>query len=82
MTIELVKPTDTKFFDSPDTGDQTCLCSRCGLPIAENEMALRAFVQGENAEYRYHEACSGIIEPIEDEDVDWNGDTLEEGEPF
>jgi hypothetical protein len=53
-------PTDTKFFDSPDAGDPTCVCSRCGQKIEEWESpCLRAWPPGENAEYRYHWRCVG-----------------------
>lgn len=30
-----ILPTDTKFSNSPDAGDPTCICSRCFLPINE-----------------------------------------------
>lgn len=65
-------PGDTFFRDSPDSGDPACLCSRCGQPIAEDEVAVRIWPKppgpGEpledhqDGEYRYHQACAGIYE--------------------
>jgi hypothetical protein len=51
-----ILPTDTLFQDSPDAGDQACVCSRCGEPIGEEEgPPVRVFVdQGKGGEYRYH----------------------------
>lgn len=47
--------TDRLFSDSPDIGDPTCLCSRCGLAIAE-EIGIRAW-PSDGGEYRYHHSC-------------------------
>jgi hypothetical protein len=53
-----IQQTDRLFFDSPDKGDPTCLCSRCLQPIGEDDLALRAWPQdGSNGEFRYCEAC-------------------------
>jgi hypothetical protein len=57
MSIE-VKTTDKEFKDSPDTGRPNCICSRCGVKIAQREMALRIFTgKKRNTEYRYCEKC-------------------------
>ncbi len=50
--------TDRAFTTSPDAGDPECLCSRCGKPIGEDEVPIRAW--NGNLEYRYHQACLGI----------------------
>lgn len=58
---DLPLPTDRLFQDSPDTGDPTCLCSRCLRPIPEEVVPIRVFVdKGSGSEYRYHPACLGL----------------------
>lgn len=54
--IEIL-PTDKKFQDSPDAGDPSCWCSRCLLPIGEDDVPLRAFPEDGSGEYRYHIQC-------------------------
>ncbi len=59
-----IKQTDRLFTDSPDAGDQDCLCSRCGKIITEDEApAIRMFVEGKY-EYRYHARCLGLHEVL------------------
>lgn len=64
--------TDKVFYDSPNTGDPACCCSRCGKPIPEDVPAVRAWPsepgdQGYDpnatggTEFRYHPECVGII---------------------
>lgn len=56
--IKLVD-TDKKFFDSPDAGTDDCICSRCELPIAEEELVIRiADINEECCEYRFCEMCT------------------------
>lgn len=53
-------PDDKRFFGiSPQEGDDSCLCSRCGTQIGEAEFALRMWGgQGKDTyEYRYCDAC-------------------------
>jgi hypothetical protein len=56
-----ILPTDQPFSDSPDAGDPGCLCSRCGLPIIEDDGPVRAWPDDESYEYRFHPACMGLI---------------------
>ena len=48
------------FTDSPDAGDPACLCSRCGDPIPEHDVPLRAWKEqlGRTLEARFCEECS------------------------
>jgi len=52
-----ILPADTKFTDSPGAGDPKCLCSRCGKPIAENQIPIRSWPDGMSYEWRYHLQC-------------------------
>lgn len=36
--------TDKFFYDSPNTGDPDCICSRCKTQIKEDEVPLRVLV--------------------------------------
>jgi hypothetical protein len=68
--LSLVKDGDRLFQDSPDAGDPTCFCSRCGQLIREETIAIRGWVdEGRGGEYRYHPACLGMT-VIDDEEVD------------
>ena len=60
MMILTIRLTDTAFLDSPDVGDEECLCSRCGTRISD--VAIRAWSAHEagEAEYRFHPECLGI----------------------
>lgn len=61
--------TDTPFRDSPDVGEEDCLCSRCGGQIME--VAIRAWSAHEDGEreYRYHPEClEDQIIPVPEED--------------
>jgi hypothetical protein len=62
-----VLPTDQRFTDSPNAGDPECVCSRCGNPIPASGSPIRVFVNGGNAEYRYHPACVGMRMESEDD---------------
>lgn len=62
MAIKVeVLETDRLFGDSPDTGRKTCLCSRCGELIEEEDVPIRIWptVNGKvsHYEYRYHSEC-------------------------
>lgn len=71
MSITVLQ-TDTVFYDSPDSGDDTCLCSRCLSVIAEEEVPLRVWPTDANddgwdpdaldgTEYRYcRKCCEGM----------------------
>lgn len=52
--------TDTRFPTHVQEG-QGCHCSRCGCTIWEGTIALRAFSQTEDWQYRYHCTCFGAI---------------------
>jgi hypothetical protein len=55
-----VKPDDTLFEDSPDTGTKSCQCSRCGKVIKFSDgMAVRVWPEA-GGEYRYHMQCLGL----------------------
>ncbi len=48
---------DRPFRDSPDAGSPSCLCSRCGRLIAEEDApAIRLWDSAGN-EWRYHRPC-------------------------
>ena len=77
-----ILPTDKHFYDSPDTGHRTCLCSRCGKLIPESQMAIRAWPsepgdQGYDSaapggtEFRYHPSCLGF-KGLDDNDDYWD----------
>jgi len=79
MTLKFL-PSDKFFRDSPFTGDPRCICSRCGKPIEEYDLAIRIFVGKEGrekrgrtweymGEYRYHPSCIGV-KTFEDDDID------------
>lgn len=56
-----VKPDDTLFHDSPDTG-RDCLCSRCGQAIlARDGPAVRIWPES-GGEFRYHPSCIGMFQ--------------------
>lgn len=58
---EQMRGTDTAFSDSPEAGEPSCLCSRCGLSIGEEEVPVRAWPDdGTNLEFRYHARCLGL----------------------
>lgn len=57
---DLVREDDWLFFESPDVGDPSCVCSRCSKPITKG-IPVRVFVnEGADGEYRYHGACVGL----------------------
>lgn len=58
-----VLDTDTKFTDSPDAGNPKCLCSRCGERIYVGSAVIRKWPTGRTAEYRFHPACLGMVDP-------------------
>lgn len=64
-----IEPTDFLFEDSPEVGEATCRCSRCGEVIGESEIPVRAFDPETLGEYRYHPACVGV--QVFDDDVPW-----------
>lgn len=55
----------TWFANSPDTGDPTCICSWCHLPIGLSEAPIiRLFDSDANTEARFHRRClseSGVL---------------------
>ena len=54
----LVRPEDRWFSDSPDAGDSSCLCSRCGKVIEEEDgPPIRIFDVDNDRERRYHPNC-------------------------
>lgn len=55
------KETDRVFYDSPDTGHPTCMCSRCGNQIREQEIALR-FWPAEPGDIGFDPAAKGGTE--------------------
>jgi len=61
-----VLPTDQFFTDSPDVGHPACVCSRCGMPIteedAERAVPIRVWPEDMSGEYRYHPRCQGVEE--------------------
>ncbi len=58
MNLFDILPTDAKFYNSPDAGDPTCICSRCLLPIGEDDVPIRAWSKNGDYEYRYHSRCA------------------------
>lgn len=92
MSFPEILETDVLFGDSPDAGDPDCLCSRCKLPIGEDDApALRAWPEGgANGEYRFHRPCVGLKLPgdelldMEPRDVDCsdNEDCSDDEEDF
>jgi hypothetical protein len=62
-----VLPTDRRFDTSPDAGDPECLCSRCGKPIEERALPIRAWPPNAEYEYRFHPKCLGFenFDPVE-----------------
>lgn len=57
-----IRPTDIRWpgpyhiEEGPD-----CLCSRCGQPILEPDIAIRGWPEDANAySYRFHPACLGM----------------------
>lgn len=62
-----IKETDKLFTDSPDAGDYSCICSRCGKKIEERESPItRVFVEDDETdmiygEYRFCNKCDGLI---------------------
>jgi hypothetical protein len=65
-----IRESDTVFEDSPDAGEPTCLCSRCGRVIGEDDMPVRAYEEGSGTRRRYHPACLGMqvyADPGEDD---------------
>lgn len=74
-----VLPSDRKFDDSPDAGEATCLCSRCGQVIGETNVPIRVFVyEGRDGEYRYHARCVGLADEGDDEGAEWDGKTSDD----
>lgn len=77
-----VIPTDRPFRDSPDAGESSCLCSRCGRLIEETEMPIRFWQpdahgnpKPDSVEWRYHPACIGLEgTPRVDVEFDWVDD--------
>jgi hypothetical protein len=58
-----IKPDDSIFSNSPDTGHPECICSRCGNEIGEDEVPIRIW-PSETREYRFCENCqreAGIL---------------------
>lgn len=55
MELEILE-TDKHFTDSPDAGEATCFCSRCGNVITEDEVPLRLLSQT-GLELRYCDNC-------------------------
>ena len=49
------------FEDSPDTGDEACICSYCGNVISEFEIPLRLFKEEEKTEARLCENCMDLL---------------------
>ena len=62
-----ILPTDTKFSNSPDAGNPTCICSRCFLPIGEDDVPIRAWPEDSSYEYRFHPKCVGAVEVNEND---------------
>ncbi len=64
------RPTDRLFFDSPDAGEPTCVCSRCCQRISDREVPVRIVVKMRRSvldpggdrmgEYRYHARCVSV----------------------
>jgi hypothetical protein len=59
MNLFDILPTDVKFYDSPFAGDPACICSRCHLPIGEDDVPIRAWPEVGGYEYRFHPKCVG-----------------------
>jgi hypothetical protein len=81
MNNPLIVETDKVFHDSPDVGEPTCVCSRCGRPIEEDVVPIRAWIdEGRGGEYRFHPACvfPELEEDGECEDDDAWDDDLEQ----
>lgn len=66
-----ILPTDTRFAESYDAGDPRCLCSRCGKPIPETTIPIRAWPSDGRYEYRFHPECLGFVTtaPLDDDDL-------------
>ena len=47
MNLEILN-SDLFFNDSPDSGEPSCICSRCHKQIEEDEVVLRVAVDGNN----------------------------------
>jgi hypothetical protein len=57
---QAIRPEDTLFPDSPDTGAPSCLCSRCGQVIRFSRGgAVRVWPES-GGEYRYCLPCLGL----------------------
>lgn len=55
-----IRPGDTLFHDSPETGTKSCLCSRCGKVIKlADGVAIRVWPKS-GAELRYHMRCLSL----------------------
>lgn len=60
-----ILPSDRPFLESPDVGHPDCLCSRCEKMIGEAEVPIRVWPADRRYEYRFHQGCFGIYEPLE-----------------
>jgi hypothetical protein len=57
---QAIRPEDTLFRDSPDTGTAACLCSRCGQVVKFSRGgAVRVWPES-GGEYRYCLPCLGL----------------------
>jgi hypothetical protein len=59
-----IQPTDRFFYDSPDTGEIGCVCSRCHNHIKEGERILRHAVDSKDFTVRDKETLMPVTEEM------------------
>ena len=55
-------PTDKFFYDSPDAGDSSCICSRCNKPIPEEDSPILRVMPTDLGDYGFDPNAIGGTE--------------------